>query len=98
MSVSNLQPNTARNLNQWSLNVISRESTRAAGGEAKVVRLARGAVMQWVLGFAEVLSVIAGWQIDNAARLFHGFTWASAIMLGGWIGYVVLWHFGALWV
>jgi thiosulfate reductase cytochrome b subunit len=39
----------------------------------------------------------SGWEIYNASPLF-GFTYPSAITLGGWLAGALLWHFAAMWV
>jgi len=46
---------------------------------------------------ATILMIMSGWQIYNASPLF-GFTFSSAITLGGWLGGGLLWHFAAMWL
>src|SRR5690349_6164108 len=98
MSVSNVEPNTARNLNMSSLTVSNEQTTSAAPSQAKLIQPAWVRVLHWVNAFAMILMIMSGWQIYNASPLFEGFTFAKSITLGGWLGGALLWHFAAMWI
>jgi thiosulfate reductase cytochrome b subunit len=51
----------------------------------------------WLNAIAVVILAMSGWRIYNAAPFFD-FKFAKAIMLGGWLGGAILWHFAAMWL
>ena len=68
-----------------------------AATPAKVIQPAWVRVLHWVNAVAMILMIMSGWQIYNASPLF-GFSFSSAITLGGWLGGALLWHFAAMWL
>src|SRR6195256_7062834 len=54
-------------------------------------------IVHWINAVAMVLMIMSGWQIYNASPLF-GFSFASSITLGSWLGGALLWHFAAMWL
>src|SRR5215470_15800636 len=97
MSVSELERNTARNLNMSSLTVNNEQTTTAAPSKANVIQPAWVRALHWTNAFAMVLMIMSGWQIYNASPLF-GFSFSSSMTLGGWLGGALLWHFAAMWL
>jgi thiosulfate reductase cytochrome b subunit len=51
----------------------------------------------WLNAVAVVIMVTSGWRIYNATPLFD-FRFADGIVLGGWLGGALLWHFAAMWL
>ena len=51
----------------------------------------------WINAIAILVMIGSGWQIYNAAPLFH-FEFSKHITLGQWLGGALLWHFAAMWV
>ncbi|MGA7181604.1 MAG: cytochrome b/b6 domain-containing protein [Thiobacillaceae bacterium] len=51
----------------------------------------------WLNAVAVVILVTSGWRIYDASPLF-GFSFASGITLGGWLGGALQWHFAAMWL
>ncbi len=64
---------------------------------AKVIQPAWVRVVHWINAVAMILMIMSGWQVYNASPLF-GFSFPSAITLGGWLGGALLWHFAAMWL
>ena len=54
-------------------------------------------VCHWINALAILVMIGSGWQIYNAAPLFH-FEFSKHIALGQWLGGALLWHFAAMWV
>jgi thiosulfate reductase cytochrome b subunit len=70
---------------------------RTALSPAKVIQPAWVRTVHWINAVAMVLMIMSGWQIYNASPLF-GFSFASSITLGSWLGGALLWHFAAMWL
>ncbi len=51
----------------------------------------------WLNVLAVLVMVTSGWRIYDASPLF-GFSFPSAITLGGWLGGALQWHFAAMWL
>lgn len=51
----------------------------------------------WLNVLAVLVMATSGWRIDDASPLF-GFSFPSAITLGGWLGGALQWHFAAMWL
>jgi thiosulfate reductase cytochrome b subunit len=64
---------------------------------AKTIQPAWVRALHWINAVAMVLMIMSGWQVYNASPLF-GFSFPSAITLGGWLGGALLWHFAAMWL
>ena len=65
--------------------------------QARVIQPAWVRAMHWANAVAMILMIMSGWQIYNASPLF-GFSFASSITLGSWLGGALLWHFAAMWL
>src|SRR3974390_1003401 len=55
-------------------------------------------VCHWINAIAILVMIGSGWQIYNAAPLFHSLQFSKRIALGEWLGGALLWHFAAMWV
>ncbi|MFI4938789.1 MAG: cytochrome b/b6 domain-containing protein [Burkholderiales bacterium] len=51
----------------------------------------------WVNALAILIMVTSGWRIYNASPLFP-FKFPSTIILGGWLGGALQWHFAGMWL
>lgn len=51
----------------------------------------------WINVLAVLVMVTSGWRIYNASPLFP-FKFPSSIILGGWLGGALQWHFAAMWL
>ncbi|QII40455.1 cytochrome B [Rouxiella badensis] len=51
----------------------------------------------WINALAILIMVTSGWQIYNASPLFD-FEFSKTIMLGGWLGGAIQWHFAGMWL
>ena len=51
----------------------------------------------WLNALAVLIMVTSGWRIYNASPLFD-FEFPKAIILGGWLGGAIMWHFAAMWL
>ncbi|MCB5943147.1 cytochrome b/b6 domain-containing protein [Acidocella sp. KAb 2-4] len=54
-------------------------------------------LMHWVNAFAIIMMIGSGWQIYDASPLF-GFTFPSAITVGGWLAGAIAWHLACMWL
>jgi len=54
-------------------------------------------VCHWLNALAVLVMIGSGWQIYDAAPLFH-FEFSKHIALGQWLGGALLWHFAAMWL
>src|ERR1700712_3203078 len=70
---------------------------RATITTEKIIQPAWLRIVHWINAVAMIMMIMSGWQIYNASPLF-GFTFSSAITLGGWLGGGLLWHFAAMWL
>jgi thiosulfate reductase cytochrome b subunit len=73
------------------------DATTAAERPSVVIHPIWVRVTHWVNAIAMLVMIGSGWEIYNASPLF-GFTYPSAITLGGWLAGALLWHFAAMWV
>src|SRR3954466_1906470 len=76
---------------------VSDEQASASTTRTKVIQPAWVRALHWTNAVAMVLMIMSGWQIYNASPLF-GFSFASTITLGSWLGGALLWHFAAMWL
>ncbi|CAM4037359.1 cytochrome b/b6 domain-containing protein [Rahnella bruchi] len=51
----------------------------------------------WVNALAMLIMVTSGWRIYNASPLFD-FRFPNEIILGGWLGGAIQWHFAGMWL
>lgn len=54
-------------------------------------------VFHWLNAAAIIMLVMGGWRIYNASPVFN-FRVPNEIILGGWLGVALLWHFAAMWL
>lgn len=54
-------------------------------------------VMHWLNAVAIITMIGSGWQIYDASPLF-GFTFPTAITIGGWLGAGIAWHLAFMWL
>jgi thiosulfate reductase cytochrome b subunit len=54
-------------------------------------------VTHWVNAAAVVMMILSGWGIYNASPLFL-FSFPHGVILGGWLGGSIAWHFAAMWL
>jgi thiosulfate reductase cytochrome b subunit len=73
------------------------DATAAAERPSGVIHPIWVRVTHWINAIAMLVMIGSGWEIYNASPLF-GFTYPSAITLGGWLAGALLWHFAAMWV
>jgi thiosulfate reductase cytochrome b subunit len=71
--------------------------SQVSATKAKIIQPAWVRALHWTNAVAMVLMIMSGWQIYNASPLF-GFSFASSITLGSWLGGALLWHFAAMWL
>src|SRR3954467_11076971 len=76
---------------------VTDEQVSANAKPAKIIQPAWVRALHWTNAVAMVLMIMSGWQIYNASPLF-GFSFASTITLGSWLGGALLWHFAAMWL
>ncbi len=54
-------------------------------------------ITHWLNALAVLVLITSGWRIYNASPIFE-FRFPKAIVLGGWLGGALLWHFAAMWL
>ncbi|MEA2921829.1 MAG: hypothetical protein QOF07_1792 [Bradyrhizobium sp.] len=80
-----------------TMSSLAASDQHAAAIPAKVIQAVWVRIVHWINAVAMILMILSGWQIYNASPLF-GFSFSSAITLGGWLGGALLWHFAAMWL
>ena len=80
-------------------NVIATSHRPSASVETKpaTVQPAWVRITHWLNALAVLLLVTSGWRIYNASPIFH-FRFPKELVLGGWLGGALLWHFAAMWL
>ncbi len=79
--------------------VIAASRAQSALGEPKstVIQPAWVRISHWLNALAVLLLVTSGWRIYNASPIFD-FRFPKELVLGGWLGGALLWHFAAMWL
>jgi len=54
-------------------------------------------ISHWVNALCVLVLVTSGWRIYNASPIFD-FRFPKPLVLGGWLGGALLWHFAAMWL
>ncbi|HYA66627.1 MAG TPA: cytochrome b/b6 domain-containing protein, partial [Burkholderiaceae bacterium] len=65
--------------------------------QSKAVQPAWVRIAHWTNAIAVLILVGSGWRIYNASPIF-GFRFPKELVLGGWLGGALLWHFAAMWL
>jgi len=53
-------------------------------------------ISHWLNALCVLVLVTSGWRIYNASPIFD-FRFPKELVLGGWLGGALLWHFAAMW-
>lgn len=69
----------------------------SVGPKPVVIQPAWVRIAHWINALAVLLLVTSGWRIYNASPIF-GFRFPKELVLGGWLGGALLWHFAAMWL
>ena len=54
-------------------------------------------VTHWLNAVAALIMLFSGWRIYNASPIFD-FKFPASLVMGGWLGGALQWHFAAMWL
>jgi len=75
----------------------SQEPSTSMRPKSAIVQPAWVRIAHWLNALAVLLLVTSGWRIYNASPIFN-FRFPKELVLGGWLGGALLWHFAAMWL